>query len=417
MSRLSLFHKSNNHHPNNNSSHSHTDHQQPSMTLGTAAAATVSPPSFIGIQRRRRHNSSEEPPAVVVEPQQQQQHSSYYHGLFARKPRKTTSDGGGSSSSFAIGRVVTAEEDSIPLSPLRPRCVSDGGHNGNHTTNGASSSTTWSPPHRFLDPEEEDEYRHDETSATSTPATLTHHKNHTLSPPRARLNSRDIPRTYSGLYGGLDGDLVPFELNRRPSRRFSGSFVGILLALYLTFLVVTWQLVCLVLLVLGWPHGEHDLFSYSWTGLNVVHAALSIIQVHWLKGSMYFLDDVTGELQGFTLWEQLEATSDTRLVRETLMVVPCLLTWMACHFVDYHHMTCALNVVVWMACLLGKLPCMNGVRLFGINRTAGIDDHPPPPPPPHTHAATTTTATATNTTTTNPTHESLSLLSSRPQQY
>ena len=34
----------------------------------------------------------------------------------------------------------------------------------------------------------------------------------------------------------------------------------------------------------------------------------------------------------------------------------------------------AINVGVWSVVMIPKLPFMNGVRLFGINRTAGIDD-------------------------------------------
>ena len=205
------------------------------------------------------------------------------------------------------------------------------------------------------------------------------------SPPRTRLNSRDIPRTYSGLYG-LDGDWMPFELNRRPSRKFSGSVFWIWLALYGTFLAVLLPVVCMVQSVL-FPQIP---LSWSWTAVNLVHAIVTIVQVHWIKGSMYFWDDVAGECNALTLWEQLEATPDTRGVRELLMVVPCLLTWMACHAVDYAGTMCLVNGLVWMACLLGKLPCMNGVRLFGINQTAGIDDDGQPQPeataaqqPPH----------------------------------
>ena len=33
-----------------------------------------------------------------------------------------------------------------------------------------------------------------------------------------------------------------------------------------------------------------------------------------------------------------------------------------------------VNVTVWAVVMLPKMPFMNGVRLFGINRTIGIDD-------------------------------------------
>lgn len=174
--------------------------------------------------------------------------------------------------------------------------------------------------------------------------------------PRTRLNSRDIPRTYSGLYGNTDGDLLPFELNRHPAK-----FNHVWVILYLTILAVVQFASMLIMPQVG----------DSWTLTNFVHAMVTLGYIHWLKGSIY---DDSGEMEALTLWEQLEATQDTRHVRETLMVLPCLLAWVACHAADYEKKHVWINVVLWVISMVGKLPFMNGVRLFGINRTAGIDD-------------------------------------------
>lgn len=173
------------------------------------------------------------------------------------------------------------------------------------------------------------------------------------SPRRNRLNSRDIPRTYSGLYGNQE-DLLPFELNRQTpqSHRF-------LIIVYLTLVVLVQLLTMLVT------------YEFSWTITNAVHLALTLVYIHWLKGSLY---DQQGEMDHLTIWEQLEGTQDTKTVREVLLIVPTVLTYMACHFADYDKQTCVVNIVFWCVAVLAKLPFMNGVRLFGINRTAGIDD-------------------------------------------
>eukprot|EP00527_Entomoneis_sp_CCMP2396_P006504 CAMPEP_0198140394 /NCGR_PEP_ID=MMETSP1443-20131203/3550_1 /TAXON_ID=186043 /ORGANISM="Entomoneis sp., Strain CCMP2396" /LENGTH=371 /DNA_ID=CAMNT_0043802789 /DNA_START=464 /DNA_END=1579 /DNA_ORIENTATION=- len=183
---------------------------------------------------------------------------------------------------------------------------------------------------------------------------------------RRRLNSRDIPRTYSGLYGNVNDDLLPFEMNRHRGTLTSKT-VWIILGLYLTVLAIV-QMASFLIVPTRITNSHPNV---SWTLTNVIHVFVSTIYIHWLKGSIY---DDSGEMDALTLWEQLEATQDTRPVREALMVIPCILTWVACHFADYDKQVCFINLLCWVISMLAKLPFMNGVRLFGINRTAGIDD-------------------------------------------
>jgi hypothetical protein len=109
----------------------------------------------------------------------------------------------------------------------------------------------------------------------------------------------------------------------------------------------------------------------SWTVTNVIHLAVSLWYFHWLKGSPF---DEQGEMGSLTVWEQMDATIDSRPVRRILLVVPTLLTYLACHLCDYDPFTSLLNAAVWMIAMLPKMSYMSGVRLFGINRTVGIDD-------------------------------------------
>lgn len=148
---------------------------------------------------------------------------------------------------------------------------------------------------------------------------------------------------------------MPFELKRSNSPS-----VWFILTVYTSILLIV-QFICVVLTPL----------EASWTWTNAIHTALSIIYIHWIKGS---LDDTQGEKSYLTLWEQLEATQDTSSLREALLIVPTLLTYLACHFANYDPNMTILNVLLWCVVMLAKLPFMNGVRIFGINRTAGIDD-------------------------------------------
>lgn len=244
--------------------------------------------------------------------------------------------------------------------------------------------------------------------------------NRSISPPpalRARLNSKDIPRTYSGLYGTggqlthqtASSDLLPFELSRNvntdwllgnrtsPSNRErrrsknrafniaddKSIFAGIsstlsdsLLWAYLFFIALTQILV--ILLPLPYIH-----MGSSFTITNLFHGIVTIVFLHWLKGSPNFYEQ--GELNAMTLWEQLNCTPDTgdsnsasvdhvNSIRKVLVVVPTVLCYVACHFAEYAWGLCAINMTVWAVCVVAKLDGMNGVRLWGINRTIGIDD-------------------------------------------
>lgn len=175
------------------------------------------------------------------------------------------------------------------------------------------------------------------------------------SPQRGRLNSREIPRTYSGLYGNQD-DLLPFELNRQTTTPQSHLFMGVT---YISLLAML-QVFAILLS-----------YSHSWTITNTVHGFFSIVYIHWIKGS---LSDVQGEMEHLTIWEQLEGTKNTKSVREFFFIVPTVLAYVACHVSGYDYVTCAINIAVWCVCMIAKLPFMNGVRIFGINSTAGIDD-------------------------------------------
>ena len=111
---------------------------------------------------------------------------------------------------------------------------------------------------------------------------------------------------------------------------------------------------------------------WSWTVTNAAHCLLSTIYLHWLKGSVF---DEQGEMSAMTLWEQLEGRDHTRVVKRALSIVPTVLCYAACQFSNYEYNVCAVNIVLWFIHMSAKLPIMNGVRIFGINRTQGIDDY------------------------------------------
>ena len=209
-----------------------------------------------------------------------------------------------------------------------------------------------------------------------------------ISPPtRSRLNSKDIPRTYSGLYGTggeitnqtQNSDLLPFELSRnlntdwllsssdspsKSKRMRSGSLLWsyIFCIAFIQFMAMTLPLGILT-------------FETSFTATNIIHGLTTLLFLHWIKGSPNFYEQ--GELNAMTLWEQLESSPETQQssnTKKVLVIAPTSLCYFACHFCNYDKVLCAINLGVWAVCVIAKLEGMNGVRLWGINRTIGIDD-------------------------------------------
>lgn len=121
----------------------------------------------------------------------------------------------------------------------------------------------------------------------------------------------------------------------------------------------------------------------SWTVTNVFHGFITMLYLHWIKGSPNFYDvSGSGAMNGLTLWEQLyhpgtaaennKRFADSKLV---LLVVPTILCYAGCAFSSYNRRCCVINVAVWFVCIVAKMPFMHGVRILGINSTVGIDDH------------------------------------------
>jgi hypothetical protein len=171
-----------------------------------------------------------------------------------------------------------------------------------------------------------------------------HHGNNNnapMTPQRPRINSRDIPRSYAGLYGQGGDDLLPFELARNWHTDWLENGGFLLLGTYLGGIII-FQVVVSAILDTAYDKGLP--LYWSWTVTNAVHCLLSTIYLHWLKGSLF---DEQGEMAAMTLWEQLEGRSNTVVVKRILTLVPTLLCYAACHFSKYSWRVCFWNIVLW----------------------------------------------------------------------
>lgn len=92
---------------------------------------------------------------------------------------------------------------------------------------------------------------------------------------------------------------------------------------------------------------------------------------HWIKGCP---DDSTqGEYNGYTLYEQMDAGVPWTASKKFLMLIPTLITWMACYIANYRPTYIVVNCCIFVILIIAKIPEMHRVRIFGINSTAGID--------------------------------------------
>jgi hypothetical protein len=98
---------------------------------------------------------------------------------------------------------------------------------------------------------------------------------------------------------------------------------------------------------------------------------ITFVMFHWIKGCP---DPSTqGEYNAFTLYEQLDAGIPYTSTKKFLMLMPTLITWMACYIADYKPLYIIVNCGLGLILVIGKIPEMHRVRIFGINSTPGID--------------------------------------------
>lgn len=73
------------------------------------------------------------------------------------------------------------------------------------------------------------------------------------------------------------------------------------------------------------------------------------------------------------MYEQIDAGIPWTNTKKFLMLIPTLITWIACHEADYKPIYIIVNMSMFLILIIAKLPEMHRVRIFGINSTPGID--------------------------------------------
>ncbi|KAL7478738.1 hypothetical protein ACHAW6_004491 [Cyclotella cf. meneghiniana] len=224
------------------------------------------------------------------------------------------------------------------------------------------------------------------------------HPSSIQSTPRSPSSSHDDHQKYPSKkhrvfhHYQAGSDLLPFELSRNRNTDWIAAGGPALLLTYI-FIVLVVLLTFLAFI----PEPQ-----VAWTLTNFVHMLVTLMYLHWIKGNPAdYMDGTQGEMNAMTLWEQIISTPATHSYnssalgknsskkkgghvmiegrangsgRDVLVVIPTLLALASCYVSNFATYYAIPNVIVWAIVMLPKVPFMNGVRILGINRTAGIDD-------------------------------------------
>lgn len=106
--------------------------------------------------------------------------------------------------------------------------------------------------------------------------------------------------------------------------------------------------------------------AWVWTLTNLVHALVTFYLFHWSKGApVPTIDDAASQTQ----WEQIDEDSENfHWTRKFLFLFPALPFLLAVEYSEHNHVHFLINVAALLLCVVPKLPGLEGVRLFGINK-------------------------------------------------
>lgn len=105
----------------------------------------------------------------------------------------------------------------------------------------------------------------------------------------------------------------------------------------------------------------------SWTLANVLYLVGHFVSFHWITGTP-FGESHQGELDGYTLWEQMDNGVQFTPSKKFLTAIPILTFLISTHYTHYDAALFLINLIPLIVVLIAKLPALHRVRIFGINK-------------------------------------------------
>lgn len=109
----------------------------------------------------------------------------------------------------------------------------------------------------------------------------------------------------------------------------------------------------------------------AWTVTILSYNFITFFMFHWVRGSHF--DFNQNEVEGLTLWEQIDYGAQFTPTKKFLTAIPILLFLISTHYTHYNFTIFLINATSVVIVLIGKLPIMHKVRIFGINKGSTED--------------------------------------------
>eukprot|EP00188_Purpureofilum_apyrenoidigerum_P004339 Plantae.Rhodophyta-Purpureofilum_apyrenoidigerum.ctg4834.p1 GENE.Plantae.Rhodophyta-Purpureofilum_apyrenoidigerum.ctg4834~~Plantae.Rhodophyta-Purpureofilum_apyrenoidigerum.ctg4834.p1 ORF type:complete len:156 (-),score=7.42 Plantae.Rhodophyta-Purpureofilum_apyrenoidigerum.ctg4834:651-1118(-) len=109
----------------------------------------------------------------------------------------------------------------------------------------------------------------------------------------------------------------------------------------------------------------------AWTLVNTIHCVITFFTFHWVKGNPYptYWLFVPENEDRYTWWEQIDHGWQFTPSRKFCILLVVVLYLMALGATPWTHVWVhTLNFAAFVIAFTPKMPCMDKVRLFGINK-------------------------------------------------
>mmetsp|Transcript_32392 Transcript_32392/g.44493 ORF Transcript_32392/g.44493 Transcript_32392/m.44493 type:complete len:171 (+) Transcript_32392:102-614(+) len=110
----------------------------------------------------------------------------------------------------------------------------------------------------------------------------------------------------------------------------------------------------------------------AWIVVLFLHNIISFVLLHWIKGVPFGdIHNAQGKFDKLTLWEQIDDGVQYSNTRKFFTVELIILYLYVLHITVEHGYGLAvfvLNTATFIPCIIGKMPGMYKVRIFGINK-------------------------------------------------
>ncbi|GAM22696.1 hypothetical protein SAMD00019534_058710, partial [Acytostelium subglobosum LB1] len=109
-------------------------------------------------------------------------------------------------------------------------------------------------------------------------------------------------------------------------------------------------------------------FNYGWLTVTIIHAVITYVGLHWQKGLPFFFPSHQGKYTRLTLWEQIDKGQQYTPTRKFFTMVPICLFMLTLNANGVSGAPFYLNALASFVVVLAKMPTLDRVRIFGINK-------------------------------------------------